>query len=41
VILITPVVINNTNDAHAATEELRKKLPVLEPLLPKAEKSGG
>ncbi len=38
VILITPVVINNTDDARAATEELRKKLPALESLLPQAEK---
>ncbi|HEX9392739.1 MAG TPA: type II secretion system secretin GspD [Usitatibacteraceae bacterium] len=39
VILITPVVINNSDDARAATEELRKKLPALESLLPKGGKS--
>lgn len=40
VILITPVVITNSEDARAATEELRKKLPALESLLPRSEKSG-
>ena len=41
VILITPVVINNSEDARAATEELRKKMPALESLLPKAAQSEG
>jgi general secretion pathway protein D len=37
VILITPVVINNAEDSRAVTEELRRKLPSLEGLIPKAK----
>jgi general secretion pathway protein D len=38
VILITPVVINNSDDSRAVMEELRKKLPSLEGLIPPAKK---
>jgi general secretion pathway protein D len=37
VILVTPVVINNAEDSRAVTEELRKKLPSLEGLIPKVK----
>ncbi len=37
VILITPVVINNAEESRAVTDELRKKLPALEGLIPKAK----
>jgi general secretion pathway protein D len=37
VILITPVVINNSDDSRAAMEELRKKLPSLQSAFPKAK----
>lgn len=37
VLLITPVVISNDDDARAVTNELRKKLPLLQSLIP-AEK---
>jgi general secretion pathway protein D len=36
VVLITPVVINNSDDAKAVMDELRKKVPSLESLIPKA-----
>ncbi len=35
VILITPVVINNSDDSRAVMEELRKKLPALQSAFPK------
>jgi general secretion pathway protein D len=35
VILITPVVINNSDDSRAVLEELRKKLPALQSAFPK------
>ena len=35
VVLITPTVIANSDEARAVTEELRKKLPALEHLIPK------
>jgi general secretion pathway protein D len=37
VILITPVVINNSDDSRAVMEELRKKLPSLQSVIPKAK----
>lgn len=37
VILITPVVITNNDDARAVTEELRRKLPTLEAHFPKVK----
>ncbi len=37
VILITPVVINNSDDSRAVMEELRKKLPGLQSAFPKAK----
>jgi general secretion pathway protein D len=39
VILITPVVINNSDDSRAVMEELRKKLPSLESYIPKSKPS--
>jgi general secretion pathway protein D len=38
VILITPTVISNSDEASALTEELRKKMPALEAYFPKAKK---
>jgi general secretion pathway protein D len=38
VILITPVVISNSEDSRAVMEELRKKLPSLDGVIPKAKK---
>ena len=38
VLLITPTVVTNSEDARAVTEELRKKLPLLEKYLPAAQK---
>lgn len=35
VVLITPTVVSNGDEARAVTEELRKKLPALEGLIPK------
>ena len=35
VVMITPTVITNADEARAVTEELRKKLPGLEGLIPK------
>lgn len=37
VILITPVVINNSDDSRSVMEELRKKLPSLQSVIPKAK----
>lgn len=37
VILITPVVINNSDDSRAVMEELRKKLPSLQSVFPKSK----
>jgi general secretion pathway protein D len=37
VILITPVVINNSDDSRTVMEELRKKLPSLQSVIPKAK----
>lgn len=37
VIIITPVVINNSDDSRAVMEELRKKLPGLQSAFPKAK----
>ena len=37
VVLITPTVIANSDEARAVTEELRKKLPSLEHLIPKKD----
>ncbi len=37
VIIITPVVINNSDDSRAVMEELRKKLPSLQSAFPKAK----
>jgi general secretion pathway protein D len=37
VILITPIVINNSDDSRAVLEELRKKLPALQSAFPKAK----
>jgi general secretion pathway protein D len=39
VILITPVVINNSDDSRAVMEELRKKLPGLQSAFPKTKPS--
>ncbi len=39
VILITPVVINNSDDSRAVMEELRKKLPSLQSAFPKAKQA--
>ena len=38
VLLITPTVVTNSEDARAVTEELRKKLPLLEKYLPSGQK---
>ncbi len=38
VLLITPVVINNNEDASSVLNELRKKLPMLETIIPKQKK---
>lgn len=38
VLLITPTVVTNSDDARAITEELRRKLPALQSYLPKATK---
>ena len=38
VLLITPTVVTNPDDARAVTEEIRKKLPSLESYLPKSTK---
>ena len=38
VLLITPTVVTNPDDARAVTEEIRKKLPSLEAYLPKSTK---
>ena len=38
VLLITPTVVTNADDARAVTEEIRKKLPSLEKYLPKLAK---
>lgn len=38
VLLITPTVVTNTDDARAVTDEIRRKLPTLEKFLPKAQK---
>ncbi len=35
VLLITPVVISNNDEARAVTDELRKKLPLLESIIPR------
>jgi general secretion pathway protein D len=35
VVLITPTVVSNGDEARAVTDELRKKLPALEGLIPK------
>ncbi len=37
VVLITPIVVNNVEEARNVTEELRKKMPLLEDLIPKAK----
>ncbi len=38
VLLITPTVVTNSDDARAVTEEIRRKLPTLEKFLPKTQK---
>lgn len=38
VLLITPTVVTNTDDARAVTEEIRRKLPTLEKFLPPMQK---
>lgn len=38
VLLITPIVVTNADEARAATEELRRKLPALESYLPRTPK---
>lgn len=38
VLLITPTVVTNAEDARAVTEEIRKKLPALEKFLPAVQK---
>lgn len=38
VLLITPTVVTNSEDARAVTEEIRKKMPNLEQFLPKLQK---
>ena len=38
VLLITPTVVTSPDDARAVTDEIRKKLPSLEPYLPKNTK---
>ncbi len=38
VLLITPTVVTNSEDARAVTDEIRKKLPTLEKFLPKVQK---
>ena len=38
VLLITPTVVTNSEDARAVTDEIRRKLPTLEKFLPKAQK---
>ena len=38
VLLITPTVVTNADEARAVTEEIRKKLPALESLIPKIKK---
>ena len=38
VLLITPTVVTNSDDARAVTDEIRRKLPTLEKFLPKAQK---
>ena len=40
VILITPTVITNSEDARAVTDEIRRKLPSLEKFFPAARKTG-
>ncbi len=40
VILITPTVITNSDDARAVTDEIRRKLPSLEKFFPAARKTG-
>jgi general secretion pathway protein D len=39
VIIITPVVINNSDDSRAVMDELRKKLPSLHSVMPKSKSS--
>ncbi len=41
VVLITPTVIANSDDARAAADEMRKKLPALEHLIPKKDAVSG
>ena len=38
VLLITPTVVTNSDDARAVTDEIRKKMPSLEQFLPKLQK---
>ena len=40
VILITPTVVTNSDDARAVTDEIRRKLPSLEKFFPAARKAG-